>query len=1154
MKFIHLFASIIFICNLTFGQQLEFKDNKKGEKLHLYTQNSVLKNGTWYKISTKYDGVYKITYNDLVQNGIDVSSINPKNIRIFGNTGGMLPESNSISNIDDLIEAAIYVEGESDGQFDPSDYILFYGESSVKWKYDSLQNFFSHSINLYTDESFYFLTYDIGTGKRIQTQSSLNHNATNVITKFNDYLFHEKDSLNLIASGKEWYGEYFFGESSHNFIFSFPNIDINSKVKLKTNIAARNTIPTEFEIYTSGNTFNITIAEISGQYNSDYAKFSIDTMSFFPTGSNITINVNEKTSSSTAWLNFIDINTTRNLNFTNKQMGFRSTDCIGNGNIAEFRINNCSTSIKIWEITDPFNTKEQSYNILGTEINFKVSTSYLKQFFAFDGTSFFSPTFKGKVPNQNLHSINQTDLIIITHPNFIEQANRLAQIHSTYDNYSIIVTTPDEIYNEFSSGAQDLGAIRNFARMLYDRASTANTAPKYLLLIGDASYDYKDRIPENTNFVPTYESYNSLLPTSSFLTDDFYGILDSLGGNFSNGTLDIGIGRLPVKTNLEAKSIVDKIEKYIKKISIYSDSNGCTTYTNEISGNWRNIACFIADDQDNNLHINQAENIAQFVDTTFKNINIDKIYLDAYVQQTGAGGSLYPDVNNALNNRIQKGSLIINYTGHGGETGWTEEKILQLSDINNWKNICSLPVFMTATCEFSRFDNPLRHSAGEQILLSPNGGGIALFTTTRIAFSNSNFSLNKSLCKFAFETENNTPHRLGDIIRLAKIENGSNANIRNFVLLGDPALKLSIPENTVEITEINSQAINDFNDTLKALREVFFTGTINDTNGQKLTDFNGTLFSTFYDKKKVTTTLANDPQSFPLNFYMQNKILYQGKTTVSNGDFTFSFIIPKDINEGYGIGRMSLYAKDSLNDASGFCENSQLIIGGIDNSAKDTMGPDIKLFLNDTSFRIGGTIDENPLLFVFLSDFSGIQATSYNYGKDITAVLDENTDHTIVLNEYFTPDIDTYKSGIIVYPFKSLSEGQHTLRIKAYDVFNNSSESFTEFKVAKPSDIALKNIYNYPNPFKESTWFYFEHNQPCCDLEVNINIYSISGILIKTINQKGIALENKINPIEWNGCSNSGKRMESGMYIYNIKVKTYNGSYLESSNKLIILK
>jgi len=1136
--------------------ELTWENPKKNNSAHLYAQNSALASGTWYKLKIKNNGIYKITYYDLIQQGIDASSIDPGNIRIYGNGGEMLPESNTESNYDDLTENAIYVEGESDGHFDQEDYILFYGKSSVEWTYDTTRKIFMHSVNYYSDETCYFLTLDKGPGKRIQSQNSSSLPATNIITTFNDYDYHEKDSVNLLKSGKEWYGEYFDDiTGSYDFNYIFPDIDIHSRAIIRANIAARNLTPTQFNILADGNTFILNVPAISGQYTIDYARFTEDTMGFFPIDSNVNITINKMTTGSIGWLNFIEINVVRDLNFKGHLMRFRNTGCIGNGNITEFRMSNSNASIKLWDITNPFNIKNQQYTLTASDLCFRVPTDSLREFIAFDNSLFPTVSFEGKVQNQNLHVLGKADMIIITHPDFISQANRLAEIHAAYDNFSTIVVTPQEIYNEFSSGVQDVSAIRNFIRMLYDRASSDNDIPKYLLLFGDGSYDYKNRIAENTNYIPAYQSLNSLMPTSSYVTDDFFGLLDSTEGYYCNGALDIGIGRLPAKSIEEAKTLVDKIEYYLIKKSTYTEVNGCNTYTQNIPGDWRNMVCFIADDEDYNLHIGQAEELAAFVDTMYNNFNIDKIYLDAYMQITGPNGPSYPDVTKALNERVQKGALLINYTGHGGETGWAAEKVLQISDINNWKNLTNMPAFVTATCEFSRFDDPSRNSAGEQVLLNPNGGGIALFSTTRLAFSNSNFNLNKSFCEFAFKTVDNAYYRLGDIIRLSKIDNGSIANIRNFVLLGDPALKLSYPENTIVTTNINGHQVYTTPDTLKALSIVTISGIIQDADGQKLTDFNGTIYPTVYDKKIIATTLANDPQSSPYNFSRQNQILYKGKATVENGEFSFSFIIPKDMNENYGIGRISYYANNDQTDASGYFENSYFIIGGIDSAtAIDNTGPLIKLFLNDTTFSFGGTTDKNPLLLAYIEDTNGILVTGNNFGHDITAVLDENTDHTIELNDYYIPDINTYKRGMVLYPFKSLTEGKHTLRLKVWDSYNNSAEGYTEFIVSIPTDLSLKNVFNYPNPFKNKTYFYFNHNQPCCDLEVEIKIFTITGVLVTTINQTVQTTGMNISPIVWNGCNDGGKRLDSGLYLYHLKVKTLSGSYLESSNKLVILR
>jgi len=1121
---------------------------------HVYAQNSVLENGTWIKLKVNLDKVYKITYDDLVSYGIDPSSINPQNIRIFGNGGGMLPESNAADTPDDLIENAIYVKGESDGHFDTDDYILFYGQSPVKWSYDSITKIFKHSINSYSDDTYYFLTYDQGAGKRIQTQSSSTLSPNVIVTKFNDYAYHEKDSVNLIRSGREWYGEYFDAVNSYSFGFNMPGIDQTVKSIVRTNIAARGLTNTKFTIYAAGSVDTLNVLAIPGSVTADFARFSEDTFSFYPAGTNCNITISKTTNGNTGWLNFVEINTIRNLNYCGPQMLFRDVTSVGNGNLAEYRLNSADSTLTIWDITAPFTIKKQDYVLNGELLHFRLPADLLHQFIVFGNSGFSTPQFVEKVLNQNLHSQGPVDMIIIAHPNFLTQANRLAAIHADHDNFSVLVVTPQEIYNEFSSGSQDVSAIRNFVRMIYERSSAINRSPRYLLLFGSGSYDYKDHFTQKTDLVPAYESYNSLLATASYVTDDFYGLMDYNEGFYANGDLDIGIGRLPARTVTDAKVLVDKIEGYLNKTYSHSELNGCTPFTEEISGDWRNKVCFVADDEDNNLHIGQAEELANTLDTANDNFNINKIYLDAYVQITNSNGPSYPDAQKALNKQVQDGALVINYTGHGGETGWTAEKVMELSDINSWTNIASLPAFVTATCEFSRFDDPERVSAGEMVLLSARGGGIALLTTTRVAFSNSNFSLNKSICKYAFKKQVGEYEHLGDIIRLSKVENGSIVNIRNFVLLGDPALKLSYPENDVVTTTINGQPAYSAIDTLKAFSKVTITGIIQNPSGAKLTDFNGLIYPTVYDKKYFSTTLANDPQSGHYNFYQQNHILYKGKATVTNGNFSFSFVLPKDMDETFGQGKISYYAHDGEKDAAGYYDGENFILGGVDSSnISDLEGPSVRLFLNDSSFIYGSTTNNSPLLLAYLADSNGINVSGINFGHDITAVLDDNTDQTIVLNDYYTPTTDTYKSGVVLYPFKSLAEGLHTLSIKAWDIADNSAEANTEFMVSGPSQLELKNIYNYPNPFTDETRFYFQHNQPCCDLDVDLEIYTITGTLIKTFKQIVQSTGTSINSITWDGRADGGTVVSSGVYPYHILVKTHTGSYLESYNKLIIL-
>lgn len=1148
---------ILFLCSSLLHAQdtVIVKDfSESSHHKHAYSDHSVLSGGRWFKLKIQQEGIYKITYSDLVQQGIDIASVDPRNIKIYGNGGGMLPEANWIENTDDLVENAIYIEGEDDGVFDPDDYILFFGQSTVIWSYDTIRKHFVHTANFYSDYTYYFLNFSEGYGKRITLQPSVTGTPDYIITESDDYQVHEKDSVNLLKSGKEWYGEYFDAIASHTFGFTFPGIDLSSPAWMRTNIAARSYEQTSFDITADHSQSTINVSAIPGTPTSDYARYSEDTLQFIPDDDNIDVTITETTQSSIGWLNFIEMNALRSLSFVSPQMQFRKLSCVGSGNISEFRIADATSNVKIWDITDIYNIKEQQNTFAASEIRFTIHTDTLKQFIAFDGSGFYSPVFVEKVQNQDLHGLQQPDMVIVTYPSFKTQAERVAAIHETNDNLSTVIVTPQEIYNEFSSGAPDLTAIRNFMRMFYERADSTENFPKYLLLFGDASYDYKDRLESNTNYVPTYESYNSLVPVSSYLTDDYYGILELNEGFYSNGTLEIGIGRLPAKDEEEAKALVDKIETYISRYSIYSETNGCNTYTSEVSGDWRNVLCFVADDEDNNLHIEQAEVLATSIDSSSQVYNLTKIYLDAYKQQITSQGASYPDVNTLINEQVRKGALIINYTGHGGETGWAQEGVLKIADVESWTNLYNMPLFITATCEFSRFDEPSRTSAGELVLLNARGGGMALMTTTRVGFAYSNFNLNKSICRRILKKDSSNLYpRLGDIIRNAKIDNGSIVNIRHFVLLGDPALRLSYPAYGVATTEINGHTAGSTNDTLKSNSKVTVKGYIEDGNGQKMVNFNGTIYPTVFDKKITQITLANDPQSLPYTFQTQENIIFKGKSSVVNGDFEFSFVVPRDISPDYGQAKISYFAKDSTSDAADYYENQRFIIGGIDTlSAPDDEGPGIQLFFNSTSFASGGITDENPILIALLEDTTGIQYTGFGLGHDITATLDGETEQEYILNDYFMPDLDSYKKGMIVFPFKSLSLGEHTLKLKAWDVADNSSESTITFTVTKTNPLSLKNIYNYPNPFKDNTCFYFEHNQPCCDLDVEINIYSVTGILVKTIRET-VSGKDFIS-IGWDGCNDSGYKLNSGVYIYKIKVITAANEWLESANRLIILR
>lgn len=1129
--------------------------------VHSYASNSVLQSGSWYKIAIGADGIYKLPYTFLQALGMDMATLNPRNLRIYGNGGQSVPELNSIVRPDDLVENAIYIEGENDGIFNETDYVLFYGKGTNTWTYDSTGCYrYTHAINLYSDSAYYFITTDLGAGKRIQAQASSSSAATHTVSSFDDYAFHENENVNFIKSGRQWFGEYFDNVSSYNFSFSFPNIDPAYPASVNTNIASRYLISgnANYAVSSQSGSTAVSIASVSGSSYDHYARIMSGCYSFTPVSPTITVNVTKQTADAVAWLDYIEVNVRRLLTLSGSQMQFRDMQSVGPGNIAQYELTS-SVPAQVWDISDIYNIKAQTLSNPSSALyRFALPADSLKQYIAFTGSSFNTPVYNGTVVNQNLHALSDKDYIIVAHPDFYQEALQLAQFHESKDTLSTLVVTPEQIYNEFSSGAQSASAIRDFMKMFYDRATVADEMPQYLLLFGDGSYDNKMRFANNTNFIPTYQSENSTIPTSTYVSDDFYGLLDDNEGVWNFDAVDVGIGRFPVKNKSEARIAINKIRSYTQ--TGFAPTTGSeSSCTNQAStspfGSWRNIICFIGDDEDGGIHTSQADQQATLVDTTYDSYDIDKIYLDAYRQEATPGGNRYPGVVDAINKRIEKGCLIMNYTGHGGEVGLAHERIVEVSQINKWSNANNLFLFFTATCEFSRYDDPDRTSAGEYTFLNANGGAIALFTTVRLVFASPNFLLNRDFYTAAFEPVNGRMPRLGDLYAFVKNQPGGNSvNSRNFTLLGDPALTLAYPKYSIMTDSVNSSVVtSQSSDTLKALSIVKVSGHLNDKSGNLFSTYNGTLYPTVYDKPQNITTLSNDGSvSPPFTFKLQKNVLYKGKVSVTNGRYSFSFIVPKDIAYQYGIGRIGYYAENGTEDAQGNYE--KIIIGGSnDTAAADAVGPEVSLYMNDVKFVYGGLTDENPDIYSVVRDNNGINTVGNGIGHDITAVLDGNTEKSIVLNDYYQADLNSYKSGSIRYSLEELSEGKHTLKLKVWDVYNNSSETYTEFVVAKSARLALTHVLNYPNPFTTRTQFYFEHNQTCSMLEVQVQIFTVSGKLVKSIDQFVTTEGFRSEPVEWNGRDDFGDKIGKGVYVYRVKVKTTEGSTAEKYEKLVIL-
>lgn len=1144
------------------------KQNSRQNTRMAFANESVLSNGDWYKVGVTQNGVYKLTYSYLQDIGIDIDNVKPNSIHIYGNSFGVLPEANSTERPDDLIKNSIYIEGDSDGIFDADDYILFYTKGADSWVQNG--NYFEHKRHPYCDTSYYFIQIDSTiTPNRITNTILSTSPNTNTVTTFNDFKVVHTDNYNLMKSGREWLGDHFDIITEYNYPFSFPNLDLSQQIRLRVAIAAK----------TPGNSsssFNLNLPEAglntsvsvpgigSGPYpyHAVYANSGVLIYNLNPTSSNLNLklNFNAFSASSEGWTDFIEINARRNLIFSNNNMEFRDLNSVGAGNISEFQLSSSSAQTLIWEVTEVTSPSNVLANVSGSLNSFRIETDTLRTFIAFTAQNLSAPKFFGVVQKQNLHGLGYADLIIITHPEFKAQATELANFHES-EGLSVNLVSVNEVYNEFSSGMKDITAIRMFLKMFYDRAGIDTTLmPKYAVLFGDGSYDNKYRLAGNTAFIPTYQnpSVGQMYIISSFTSDDYFAMLDDNEGFSGANLMDIAVGRLCVKSDSEADAVVKKIKDYSTEVAPPLNSGCCDLEVSPTLEDWRNWITFIADDEDFNSYINSAEDFSDQIEIDHPDYLIKKIYIDAYLQTSTPGGKRYYDADKDLREKVQAGSLFVNYIGHGGEVGWAHERILDLATINNWTNSPRLPLFMSATCEFSRYDDPARTSAGEYVLLNPDGGGIALMTTTRLVISGPNEQLNSYLIDFFLQRgENNGRQRLGDLYlasknKMASISPGNSTNTRNFTLLGDPAVEFKIPYHDVVTDSINGVAISGAVDTLKALSIITISGRIKDENGNFLNTFNGIITPVVFDKDQMTTSLANDPGSSPKTFNVTKNVIYKGKATVTNGLFKYSFVVPKDIAFQYGNGKLSYYAHNYSTDANG--SNNQIIVGGANtNAPSDAVGPQMEVYLNDDNFVSGGITNSNPFLIVNAQDENGLNTVGNGIGHDLTAVLDGNTSNTIILNDFYEAELDTYQKGRIKYQFSNLEPGSHTLKVKIWDVYNNSSEKEIDFIVQEEEELVLDHVLNYPNPFTTSTVFMLEHNQVCQTVDVKISVMTITGKVVKTITQTVNAEGFRIDPIAWDGLDEFGDKLAIGTYIYKVEV-TAGEKKVDKYEKLVILR
>jgi hypothetical protein len=1073
---------------------LKKNDPGRDEVIH-----SVLATGTWYKLAITHEGIYKIDRSLLTSMGISAPAAN---IRLYGTGGRMLPEPVSTPRYRDLPEVAIAAAGND---------LLFYAPGPHG----------PDALNLYSDTAYYFLQVS-SEGRRITTDPT-QPAPTTTVQSFDYQDHYENDSLNLLQSGKQWWGPAFSSlQNTRTFPFTLPSTP--SALSIVTRVGARSGGTSIFNISVNGaNAGTLSLAPISGNFFEAFATTSTGTLSVTPQGTYVPVTLSFSAGSNGAagWLDYITLKARCALQLpATSPLFFRDALSVGSGT-AGFLLGNASAQTLVWDVTDPITPVQLTTGITGNTLTFSRDCSTLHEYVAFDNKGLLTPSYIGRVANQDLHGISGVNMLIITTNTFSGAARRLAGWHATQHGLATQVVDVNDIYTEFGGGSPDPTAIRDFIKMCYDRGGL-----QYVLLMGDASYDYKHRITNNTNFVPTWQSTVSIDPVYSYPSDDYYGFL-SPGDDINStsvGQLLVAIGRLPVKTPVEADAVVSKILGYHNPANF---------------GRWQQHITFVADDGDNNLHLQDAEHMSELTTQQYPAGRINKIYLDAYDKVSDAGGSRYPAVNKAIAEDIYNGTLIWNYTGHGNYTRLADEVVLDASSLSSWKNKGRLPLFITATCDFAPFDNPAYTSIGEQVLLQENGGGIALMTTTRAVFAASNKVMNANyLAKLltpgidgcmptlgmaAMEAKNLTYSTYGDI-----------PNNRKFQLLGDPALTLAFPQYRVvtdSLLDDEGQPV----DTIRAIGRYTFKAHIEDARGDLVPGYHGQVNTTIYDKPAATYTLGNDAGSTPTSYYQQQHVLFSGKQSVKNGNISGTFIVPLDIDYRPGAGSISYFATDSVTTAGGIYSSFQ-VTGTATGADMDAKGPDITAWLNDKGFTNGDITSENPVLYLQLYDIHGINTTGSGIGHDLLATLDEDNSQYYVLNNFFGASTDSYQSGTVTYPFYGLSAGEHTLSIKAWDTYNNSSSYKLRFKVVPSSQPLIQNAGCYPNPFHEQTSFTFEHNQQGQELDLTIRIFTVGGQQIKTIRQTINAAGSRYLGANWDGRNDAGTKMPPGIYFYNIRV------------------
>ncbi len=1090
-----------------------------------YTTASQLSSGKWVRIAVEENGVHRITDGELKKMGF----ANPSKVRLYGYGGHILPETDLASLPDDLVEVPLWRE---------NGYMLFYANGTIKWTYN--KDRYIHSQNVYSNYGCYFLTEGVENPMEFPKET-LQQTTDAVYTSYTDYALYEKEKKSLCSYGRVLVDNDAFSSTSSrakNYSFAIDGAtDETAVVDLSFatggEIASR-VVVLYGDFNTTAEVGSLSVGRtVSGEVGKIVeGKFTIPGG---VAGKSIfhLVHITDD-NSLVGYLDYLRLNYRRSLALRGANTLFRGD--LQDGGNARFEIGGCNADTRVWDVSSPSAIKELAGELKGTTFSVVAPADVNSNLVAVNiKGSFPSVKVMGEVPNQNLHAIAQADMVIIVPSNgkFLQSAERLADAHRSMDSLTVEVVTAQQVYNEFSSGTPDVTAYRRFMKMLYDRADLMDDAPKYLLLFGDGWFDNRMlTFPgrKQDDYLLCYESLNSVNAIQSYVLEDYMGYLDdNEGSDHIRDKVDLGIGRLPVQSVADADAAVDKIIAYMQ---------------NKSAGGWQNRILLLGDDGDEsmpNQHMKDADAIASIYEDIYPSYIVNRIYWDDYPIEVSATGKRYPAVTKEIYNSLDKGALIVNYSGHGSSNLLSHEMVWKASDMAALKSP-RVPFWVTASCDIGPFDIG-DNSVAESAILNAAGGAIGLFTTTRTVMQSYNSVINKEFSKLLMEPVNTgNVIAVGDAVRMAKcnvIGAGSDRTVNKlqYVLLGDPALRLKYPGYRVVVDKMNGLDAVQNTAQVSAGSLLNVEGRVVDASGELAADFTGVLYSTLYDSAVDVETRDNTGLGSHC-YTVYNKTLFTGNDSVCNGRFSISMPIPLDISYSNDFGMLNLYAVDTafVSSAQGHFVNFKVggTAAGFEN---DSIGPEIKMFLNSPSFVDGDNVSATPVLVVELYDENGINTMATGVGHDITAIVDNDPHHTYNLNSAFVPEVGDYRRGTISMPLNSLVAGEHTLTLRAWDLYNNSSSARLTFNVDPSLASASVELKVTPAPViaGSSATFVLTHDRPQKKIDVRFDVFSVQGQHVWS-NSERVVCDGNVYTLRWNGTAQGGQPLSTGVYVVRVYI------------------